>query len=302
MEFKGICLLNAYQIMPGAAHFYERMEQELSVLGIVLEKKTNAEILSYLDSDGHLKKNKLNADFVLFLDKDLYISYQLEGLGYRLFNSARAIELCDDKMKTYLALAEQGIAMPKTITGPLNYSGKQAPAFVENVEKLLSFPLVAKENYGSLGQNVYLLENHEALTRFEKEHGSVPRLYQEFIASSKGKDYRLIIIGGKFAAGMLRENTNGDFRSNIALGGTGKAVTIPESFIALAEKAAQILALDYCGVDVLIGEEGEPILCEVNSNAFIGGIEPVTGINVAKIYAEHIQKEILRSRKNLLKR
>jgi gamma-F420-2:alpha-L-glutamate ligase len=60
----------------------------------------------------------------------------------------------------------------------------------------------------------------------------------------------------------------------------------------MAEKAASILGLDYCGVDVLIGPKGEPILCEVNSNAFIEGIEKVTGVNVASAYAHHIEKSI----------
>jgi gamma-F420-2:alpha-L-glutamate ligase len=294
MSKKGICILNAYDILPGAEHFYERMKDELARLSISLDKKTNAEIFTYLDSTGKLSGEKLDADFVLYLDKDLYASYGLEKRGYRLFNNAKAIELCDDKMRTHMALAGQGIAMPKTISGPLNYSLNASPEFVANVEKELAFPLVAKENFGSLGARVYLLEDHQALVDFENAHRYAPRLYQQFIASSKGMDYRIIVVGGKLVAGMKRVNLQGDFRSNVALGGVGQAVKIPAEFIQTAEKAASILGLDYCGVDVLIGPKGEPILCEVNSNAFIEGIEKVTGINVAQAYAKHIQKAIER--------
>ena len=63
---------------------------------------------------------------------------------------------------------------------------------------------------------------------------------------------------------------------------------IKKTCIRLAGKAAQILKLDYCGVDLLKGKDGEPILCEVNSNAFLKGIEEVTGINIAYLYAKHI--------------
>ncbi len=292
MSKKGICILNAYDILPGAEHFYERMSKELSQLSISLEKKTNAEIFTYLNSKGELSGEALDADFILYLDKDLYASYGLENRGYRLFNRAKAIELCDDKMRTHMALAGNGILMPKTISAPLNYSLNSSPEFVENVEKELSYPLVAKENFGSLGARVYLLENHKALVDFENLHRFAPRLYQEFIASSKGMDYRIIVVGGKFVAGMKRVNLQGDFRSNVALGGIGQAVKIPAEFIQTAEKAASILGLDYCGVDVLIGPKGEPILCEVNSNAFIEGIEKVTGVNVASAYAHHIEKSI----------
>jgi gamma-F420-2:alpha-L-glutamate ligase len=292
MSNKGICILNAYSILPGAKHFYDRMKEEFSALSISLEKATNAEIFTYLNSEGDLTGKKLDADFILYLDKDLYASYGLEKRGYRLFNQARPVELCDDKMRTHMALADHGIKMPKTISGPLNYSLNSSPEFVENVEKELSYPIVAKENFGSLGARVYLLDNHQSLVEFEDLHRFAPRLYQEFIASSKGMDYRIIVVGGKFVTGMKRINLHGDFRSNVALGGIGQAVKIPAEFIQTAEKAASILGLDYCGVDVLIGPKGEPILCEVNSNAFIEGIEKVTGTNVAKAYAEYIQKTI----------
>lgn len=287
----GLCIVNAYLILPGAQHFYERMKEELARLDIGLELKTNATIFASIDREGKLSGPALPYDFILYLDKDLYVSYGLESLGYRLFNQAKPIELCDDKMRTHLALSNQGIAMPATISGPLNYSDKDSPEFIQNLEKKLTYPIVAKENFGSLGERVYLLKEHSDLLAFEKEHRSVPRLYQEFIASSRGEDYRVIVIAGKVAAAMKRVNLK-DFRSNIALGGHGEKVELPPSFAAVAEKAAGILGLDYCGIDLLIGENGEPILCEVNSNAFIGGIEPVSGINVAQIYAQHIQKTV----------
>jgi ribosomal protein S6--L-glutamate ligase/gamma-F420-2:alpha-L-glutamate ligase len=65
-------------------------------------------------------------------------------------------------------------------------------------------------------------------------------------------------------------------------------VEISNEFIETAEMVAKILNLDYCGVDLLFGENKEPFVCEVNSNAFIGGIEQATGVNVAKLYAEYI--------------
>ena len=41
-----------------------------------------------------------------------------------------------------------------------------------------------------------------------------------------------------------------------------------------------------------MGEHGEPIFCEANSNAFMKGIESVTGINVAERYVDWILSEI----------
>lgn len=290
---KALCLFNAYVQQEGPKYTYERMKEEFAKLGVVLEWKTNSEILSYLDQNGSFCGLDLSAyAFCLYLDKDKYISYLLEKRGLRLFNSAESIRLCDDKMLTYLFLANHGIRMPKSVTAPLNYSHQFDPTFLKNVEKELSFPFVAKENYGSLGNGVYLIQNESELISFEKKFQNEAHLYQEFIESSYGFDYRLILIGGKFVTGYRRHNLNGDFRSNIAQGGIGEKAEIPESYQKFAEKIALLLHLDYCGVDLLTGKDGEPVLCEVNSNAFMAGSEKTTGVNVAKAYAEHILQSL----------
>lgn len=290
---KALCLLNGYIQQGGPLHFYQRMKEEFLKLDIDLEMKTNQEILSFIDSNGSIQAKELTPyAFCLYLDKDGYISKMLELNGFRLFNSSKSIYLCDDKMLTHIALANHGIRMPKTISAPLNYTSSFEETFLLETEKELTYPIVAKRNFGSLGKGVFLLQNHEELVSFEKKYQAEPHLYQEFVSSSFGFDYRLILIGGRFVAGMKRHNENGDFRSNIAQGGKGEKVEIPNSYIDLAEKAAQILKLDYCGVDLLRGKNGEPILCEVNSNAFLKGIEEVTGMNIAYLYATHIAKSL----------
>ena len=85
--------------------------------------------------------------------------------------------------------------------------------------------------------------------------------------------------------------SGGDFRSNIAAGGKGRRIELPEQAKDIAEKAAKILALDYCGADILFGKD-KFYLCEVNSNAFFDGIEKVTGVNIAGLYAGYIIKTI----------
>ncbi len=290
---KALCLINGYAKSEATLHYYKRMKEELLAYDFDLELKTNEELLVYINKDGNIVNDIRDMyEFCLYLDKDGYISKLLELSGIKLFNSSKAIYLCDDKMLTHIFLANKGIRMPKTISAPLNYTLSSDSTFLEYVERELPFPLVAKRNYGSLGKGVFLINNHEELLNFENTYKSEPHIYQEFIKSSFGFDYRMIIIGGKFVAGMKRYNENGDFRSNIAQGGKGKIEKIGDTYINLAEKAAKELELDYCGIDLLSGENGEPILCEVNSNAFLDGIERTTGINIAKEYAKHIIKNI----------
>lgn len=287
---KGLAILNGYYKLPGLLHVYERMKEEFALLGANLEMISTSESPVVYGNDG----NQLpfpDADFVLFLDKDYNIAKSLENMGYRVFNGAESIRACDDKNLTILNLAGSGVAVPKTVSAPLNFSRETSPMFIEKVEREIGYPLIAKTAKGSLGTGVALLRNRLELLDFERNHKAEGRLYQEFVSSSIGTDIRLIVIGGKFLCAMKRVNTE-DFRSNIAKGGEAFPFEPPASYVEMAEKAALNLKLDYCGVDILIGEKGEPLLSEVNSNAFLEGIEKATGVNVAKAYAAHILKEL----------
>ena len=42
------------------------------------------------------------------------------------------------------------------------------------------------------------------------------------------------------------------------------------------------LNIEYAGIDLLLDQNQQPVLCEINSNAFFEEFEKVTKINVAK--------------------
>lgn len=291
MEKCGIIIKNGYSHLEGIANYISRMEEEFSKKGVRIEVIDTTDLIAFIDGDGSLKTRIPPCDFILFLDKDVYLSHALEKAGYRLFNSADAIELCDDKMRTHLFLMDHKIPMPKTVSSPLNYTGILKEDFLKKVADELGYPVIGKECYGSMGKGVRLLKDFEELKAFEEKSLNSSHFYQSYIPYSKGTDYRLIVIGGKFVAGMRRHNDS-DFRSNIAQGGHGEIVEMPKPFIELAERVSKLLQLDYCGIDLLMGEHGEPIFCEANSNAFMKGIESVTGINVAERYVDWILSEI----------
>lgn len=291
-EKKGMIAINAYSELKNSLNQSERLKDELEKLGIKVDILRNRGFNFFIDNNDFVSKID-DYDFCIYLDKDKYISEILEKQGMRLFNSHNAICVCDDKMCTYIALAGQGIKLVKTLPGMLCYSNGCSVDIkdVEKVEKEIGYPVIIKECYGSLGKGVYKADNREELMNYMNELIFKPHIFQQFIKSSAGVDTRIIVIGGKFYSAMKRIS-KGDFRSNIELGGEGYKVNLTKEQIANAENVAKILNLDYCGIDMLDGENGEHIVCEVNSNAFFGGIEKVTGVNVAKKYAEYIYNEI----------
>ncbi|MEG0580277.1 MAG: RimK family alpha-L-glutamate ligase, partial [Niameybacter sp.] len=237
-------------------------------------------------------------DFVLFLDKDIRLAKQLEGLGLRVFNSAKVIEICDDKGMTTQALAGKGFKIPKTMIAPLVFRGmyreQTEDRYIEHVEKELGYPMIIKECFGSFGMQVYKVDDRKMLTKLRSKLADTPHLYQAFIKSSCGKDVRIHVVGGKVVASMLRMNKE-DFRANITTGGTMQIYEPSDDFKQLAIDVCTQLGADFAGVDILFGESGEPLLCEVNSNAHIKNILDLTGINVAEEITAYILKQVAKS-------
>lgn len=286
---KGVILTNPYDTYPVQQRKVQRMQQELAALGVDVSVMTNDAFVAVI-LDGNAECF-IDADFVLYFDKDKYVGELLEKCGVRLFNTAEATAICDDKMLTHIALADHGISMPITLPGALCYNpnGELSDKYLQLACDKLGLPMVVKQCYGSYGEQVYLVSTKQELAEKLDEIKTKPYLLQQFVKESCGKDMRVIVIGGKVVCGMLRENET-DFRSNVAHGGKASAVEVPRNIKKLCEKTAKIIGLDYCGIDVLLGDT--PKICEVNSNAMFEAMESATGVNVAKLYAEHIVNSV----------
>ena len=263
-----------------------RLKDELEKRGVKIQVKQNNSFPAEIRG-GDIVLSDFDYDFCLYLDKDKYVSRMLEKRGVRLFDTADAIEKCDDKMTTLITLANSGIPVPDTAAGLLCYfDDAEIPERVfDDVEKRFGYPVIIKQSYGSLGKGVFKADDRAALKAISNELKTSPHLFQKYVAASHGKDMRVIIIGGKVIGGILRVSKT-DFRSNIGLGASAERIDVPNEVCEYAVKAADILGLDYCGIDFLLSPS--PVLCEVNSNAFFDGFEKATGINVAALYADHI--------------
>lgn len=229
------------------------------------------------------------ADFALFWDKDTRLAAALQDSGVRLYNRAAAVAACDDKSETHRLLAAHGIPMPRTLLAPMTYTRvtPAAEAFLCAAEAALGYPLVVKECYGSFGKQVYLVHGGDELR--ERAYAMGPRafLLQEFIAASAGEDVRLYLVGGTVAA-AIRRRSQGDFRANVELGGTVQAYTPTDEEIALGQRCMAVLGLDFGAVDLLHDEQGRPLVCEVNSNAYMAGLIAGTGVDVADRIVEYV--------------
>lgn len=261
-----------------------KFEKAVSKLDVDYEIVTNDQCMALCSTDCVTTgKIPANDDPVLFWDKDIRLGKALEYSGHRLFNSTDAIQLCDDKTLTALAIGGRGLKIPHTVIAPMTYSGIGYPNidFVDYIVDRIGFPMIVKEAFGSFGAQVYKCTNYYQLLSIIKQHGDNQLLFQENIDHSLGRDVRIQVVGENVVSAMYRYSDNGDFRANISNGGCMKAYEPNDDQRNLAINSVKDLGLDFAGVDILFGNNNEPVLCEVNSNAHFINIDNCTGSDVA---------------------
>ena len=255
--------------------------------GITLEVKTNDSLALPL---GEMICDGERPDFVLFWDKDVSLARRLEAEGVRLFNTASAIEICDNKALTAEALIGK-VVTPKTVISPKTFEGVgyNSTTFIEKTTRVLGLPIVIKEAYGSFGAQVYLAKTLNDAKNIVSSLAHKDFIMQEFISESCGRDIRVNIVGGRVVSAMERYNEN-DFRSNITNGGKMKKATLTPEIEEAAINAALAIGLDFAGVDVLFGKNG-PVICEVNSNPHFKSSLECTGIDMSEKIMDYILEQ-----------
>lgn len=232
-------------------------------------------------------------DFAILLDKDILLGYFLKSRGVPVYNDPAVIDLCDNKATQYVQLAAKGLPMPRTIVAPKVYPNFSIldSGYFERVIDRLGLPMVIKEGHGSFGMKVYLIETEEQFYEKVDSLRGIDFVFQEFIASSRGRDIRVNIVGGRILAAMYRHSET-DFRANITNGGVASPVELTEAQQELALLAAEAVGATFAGVDLLFGENDQPLVCEVNAAAHIRNILNVTRVNVADAMIAYILEDL----------
>jgi ribosomal protein S6--L-glutamate ligase len=114
-------------------------------------------------------------------------------------------------------------------------------------------------------------------------------ILQEYIAESKGRDYRAIVVGGRVVAAMRRQAKQGEFRSNLHRGGHGVRILLERPYRIAAVAATRVMGLEVAGVDMLESKSGPKIL-EINSSPGLEGVERASGVDVAAAIIVHAER------------
>lgn len=293
---KGWIIYNGFLHGDAPPHAVSFLKEAGEAYGAAMAVIKHSDLLPILRDGVYVLGGKFKdvmPDFVLFWDKDIRLAYHLEKMGLSVFNSAQAIEDCDHKGITYQRLAQHQIPIPKTILAPFQYKSNvpREMTIYREMANEIGYPLIIKECYGSFGNQVYIIEDEETMLKKIRALQDTPFVFQEIVKTSMGRDVRIQVVGEVCVASMLRVSEN-DIRASITHGGVASAYAPSEKEKELAIQATKAMGLDFAGVDLLFGENGHPIICEVNSNGNMKHLLEASGVNVAEKIVAYILAKI----------
>ena len=150
----------------------------------------------------------------------------------------------------------------------------------EDIVQVIGLPFVTKTLMGMGGHGVSLVRDEDDYRLVTDGLGEDELLCEEYISESAGRDLRVFIVRGEAVACMERDGAAGNFRANLAQGGTAKAHGIDGAIRKTSMQAYQQTGLDIIGLDLLLRRDGY-VFCETNVTPLLRGIEGATGVNVA---------------------
>lgn len=207
------------------------------------------------------------------VEPELELIPDLEALGIRVLNRTDGLLAAHDKLQTAARLVGAGLPHPPT----------QHLLTIEEVLEL-STPIVLKPRFGSWGSDVWRCRNARELRRragtlaarsWFRRHGV---LAQELVPPP-GHDLRILVAGGKLAGAAERVAAPGEWRTNVAVGGSLEPAVPPPDAVELGLQAAAAIGADLVGVD-LLPVDGGFIVLELNGAVDFSEAYSLPGGNV----------------------
>ena len=157
--------------------------------------------------------------------------------------------------------------------------------------------VVVKPLHGNAGKAVFRIEadggNLSALTELFGQVWIEPFMVQPFLPEVAEGDKRIVLVDGEVAGAINRKPGQGEFRSNLAVGGYAEATTLTareEEICAAMGPELKRLGLIFVGIDVIGGKW----LTEINVTSPTGivAIDRFNGTDTPGLIMDAIERRL----------
>ena len=197
---------------------------------------------------------------------------------YPMLNPPQSVTTAMHKFATATALADAGVPVPDAL---LALSSER----LNRDRERFGEQAVYKTAIGTHGGGAWVVDLAEPVNPRVGDRQSFLQQYVE--RDGRPRDTRVYIVDGNHIGSMYRYAPDGEWRTNVSLGGDVEDASdnLPQQALDIARRAVDVVGLDYAGVD-LIDADGEWQVLEINPTAGFRGLFKATGRSPAPYIAK----------------
>jgi [lysine-biosynthesis-protein LysW]--L-2-aminoadipate ligase len=216
--------------------------------------------------------------------KNVHSTAALQGLGARVINPLHAAIICGNKMYAHMELEKAGIRTPKAVAA---FSEESAMAVLNKI----GYPAVIKPTVGSWGRLIALLRDKEEARAVIEDREHMFPLYQvyyfEEFVKRPPRDIRAIVVGDRVVAAIYRYSGQGEWKTNMALGGHAETCPVTNELEDICLKATSAMSGQIVGVDLMESKSQGLLVHEVNNTTEFKNTVRVTGIDIPGLMIDY---------------
>jgi [lysine-biosynthesis-protein LysW]---L-2-aminoadipate ligase len=215
--------------------------------------------------------------------KSLHATAALEGLGAQVINPLKVAGITGNKLFAHMELEMAGVKTPRAVAAFSEESALQA------LEEF-GYPVVIKPTVGSWGRMIGLLRDKDAARAVIEDREHMFPLYhiyyfEEFVQRPP-RDIRAIVVGDKVVAAIYRYSGDGEWKTNMALGGRAEVCPVTDELNDICMKATHAVGGQIVGVDLMEGKDGL-MVHEVNNTTEFKNTVRVTGVDIPGLMVDY---------------
>ena len=219
--------------------------------------------------------------------RNLHSTAALEGLGVNVINCLNTGIFAGNKLFTHMLLKKHGVPTPYA---SVSFSKDAA---MESLEKQ-GYPKVIKPTVGSWGRMVSKINDSDSAEGILENREKMYPIYQihyiEEFVQRPPRDIRVIMIGDEGVAAIYRHSENGNWKTNMALGGRAEECKVSQELEEICIKAKNAVQGQIVGVDLMESKEKGFVVHEVNNTTEYKNTVRVCGVDIPSLILDYAIK------------
>jgi [lysine-biosynthesis-protein LysW]--L-2-aminoadipate ligase len=155
----------------------------------------------------------------------------------------------------------------------------------------MGYPAVIKPTVGSWGRLIALLRDKESARAVIEDREHMFPIYQiyyfEEFVERPPRDIRAIVVGDVVVAAIYRYSGDGEWKTNMALGGHAEACPVTKELEDICLKATSALGGEIVGVDLMESKDKGLMVHEVNNTTEFKNTVRVTGVDIPGLMVDY---------------